>query len=441
MSSSSPSQNAPADSSPLRIGLAGLGTVGTGVVEILTTHKDKLRARTGRAIEITAIAVRDPSKPRDVVLDGVPFVATDALAHRTDVDLVVELIGGSEGPALDLARATLRAGKGFITANKALIAHHGTELATLTEAHQAPLAFEASVAGGIPILKALREGLAANGIQQVSGIMNGTCNYILTKMEATGADFDSVLKEAQELGYAEADPTFDVDGIDTAHKLAIVASLAFGTEVNFNAVEVEGIRHVTALDIEQASQLGYRIKLLGVARQVGDAIEQWVEPTMVPLSDPLSSVSDVYNAVVVEGDFVGKSVYEGRGAGAGPTASAVVADIMDVARAADAPAFGIAASALKPFKVAPADQQPCKFYLRLPVQDRVGVLADVSAILRDHKVSIASLIQRDRSSDQPVQVVLVTHKVVEQNVLAALKAVSALEDVVSPPHLIRIENN
>ena len=428
-------------SAPLKLGLAGLGTVGQGVSDLLAANGTLIAQRTGRALEIAAIAARDKAKPRTHTLPDVPWHADAvALAASDDVDVVVELIGGSNGVALDLVAAALKAGKHVVTANKALIAHHGLALAKLAEENGVQLAFDAAVAGGIPILKTVREGLAANRADRVYGILNGTCNYILTEMEATGAEFADVLAEAQALGYAEADPSFDVDGVDAAHKLAILASLAFGSEIDFGSVSIEGIRRIGALDIERAAELGYRIKLLGIARQVAEGVEQRVEPVMVPLSTPIAAVGDVYNAVVVDGDQVGRSVSEGRGAGAGPTASAVVADLIDIASGRTNHPFGVPVAALVPARAAPSAAHVGRYYVRLDVLDRQGVLADVSAILRDEAVSIESLIQRGRAPDEPVSVALVSHEVVETRMTAALDRIGRLEAVLEPPHMIRIEN-
>ncbi len=325
----------------LRIGIAGLGTVGAGVVRLLQENAGAVAAHAGRPIAVTAVSARDPSRDRGVALSGLRWVDDPvALATAPDVDVVVELIGGSEGPARALVQAALANGRPVVTANKALIAVHGAGLAA--EAGTTPLAFEAAVAGGIPVIKALREGLAANRISRVAGILNGTCNYILTAMHTHKQEFAAVLAEAQALGYAEADPSFDIDGIDAAHKLAILAAIAFGRPVAFDAVYVEGIRTISALDIAFAEELDYRIKLLGTARRHGDGIEARVHPCLVPRTAPLARVDGVFNAVVAEGDFVGRVMLEGRGAGAGPTASAVVADVIDIARGRFTPVWASA---------------------------------------------------------------------------------------------------
>jgi homoserine dehydrogenase len=359
-----------------------------------------------------------------------------ALATDPAVDVVVELIGGSEGPARALVEAALRAGKPVVTANKALLAVHGAAIAALAEANAAPLAFEAAVAGGIPAIKGLREGLAGNRIQRVSGILNGTCNYILTVMREQGREFADVLAEAQMLGYAEADPAFDIDGIDAAHKLAILAALAFGMPVDFAAVHVEGIRAVSALDIQLAEQLGYRIKLLGIAARTAGGISTRVHPCMVRIAAPIARVDGVYNAVVAEGDFAGRVVMEGRGAGPGPTASAVASDLIDLARGRFTPVWG---AALAPVPAEPMTRHVGAYYLRLMVLDRPGVIADVTAILRDNAISLDSMLQRGRKPGEAVPVVLVTHECQEANMRAAIDRIAALDAVLETPALIRIE--
>lgn len=430
-----------AEPGTLRVGIAGLGTVGGGTLRLLRGNADLVLARTGRRVAVTAVSARDPAKRRDgLELDGLRWHADPrALAEDPEVDLVCELIGGGEGAALDLTRAALRRGRPVVTANKAMLALHGAELAGLAEASGAALAFEAAVAGGIPIVKALREGLAANRALRVYGILNGTCNYILTQMRETGRDFAAVLAEAQALGYAEADPAFDVDGIDAAHKLSLLASLAFGGRPRFDAVHVEGIRHVGASDIAFARELGYRIKLLGVARMTPLGLEQRVHPCMVPEDAPIARVEGVLNGVVVEGDAVGTAVFEGRGAGAGPTASAVVADIVDVARGVTLPAFGVPASRLADHRIAPMAAHEGRYYIRLLVFDRPGVMAEISAVLRDREVSIESLIQRGRNPGQAVPIVLTSHETTEAAMRAALDRIGGLGCVAESPRMIRLE--
>lgn len=426
-------------SSPLKIAIAGLGTVGGGTVELLTEQADLLAGRAGRRLEIVAASALE--RPAGLALDGVQFY-TDAraLAREAEYDVLVELIGGASGVALDVVRAALERGKSVVTANKAMIAHHGVELARLAEQTGANIGFEASVGGGIPIIKSLREGLAGNHVTTVMGILNGTCNFILSTMQDTGRDFADVLAEAQALGYAEADPTFDIDGIDTAHKLAILASLAFAMPVSIDAVTCEGIRHVSALDIRYAQELGYRIKLLGVASITSEkAVECRVYPAMVPLSFPLAHVEGPFNAIVTEGDFVGRTVLEGRGAGARPTASAVVADLMDLATGRVGPTFGVPVDRLEPRPAASRGTGRSAWYIRLMVKDEPGVFADIAAALRDEKVSMEQIIQRGRAPNQTVPVVMTVHETDEAAMLRAVARINGLSSVAEPPRLIRIE--
>ena len=425
---------------PLNVALAGLGTVGGGVLSLLRQNADLVAARAGRPIAVTAGSARVRSRDRGVSLSGLRwFDDPVALASDPAVDVVVEVIGGSDGPARAVVEAAIAARKPVVTANKALLAVHGAELARLAEKAGVALAFEAAVAGGIPVIKALREGLAGNRISRVAGILNGTCNYILTVMRERGREFAEVLAEAQKLGYAEADPSFDVDGIDAAHKLAILAALAFGRPVAFDAVHVEGIRHVSALDIAFAGELGYRIKLLGLARQTEAGIETRVHPCMVPQASPLARVDGVFNAVVAEGDFVGRVMLEGRGAGAGPTASAVVADLIDVARGRITPVWGAQSGALSNAPSVPMLAHVGAYYLRLMVVDRPGVIADVTAALRDAGISLESMLQRGRSPGEAVPVVLVTHETREAAMRDALARIAALDAVLEDPAVIRIE--
>jgi len=423
---------------PLKIAIAGLGTVGTGVAQLLARNGDLIAARAGRRIELAAVLERDRKRERGVDLSKPKWLGSPGeLAAYPGIEVVVELIGGSGGVALDLVKAALASGKHVVTANKALLAHHGNELAGLAAKKNLALAFEAAVAGGIPILKALREGLAANKVGRVYGILNGTCNYILTQMRDSRRDFGEVLKEAQNLGYAEADPSFDIDGVDTAHKLAILSAVAFGGAVDFKNVFVEGIRHVSALDIEFAEELGYRIKLLGVARLTGEGLEQRVHPCMVRASAPIAHVEGVFNAVVVEGDFVGRVMLEGRGAGAEPTASAVVADLIDIAMGRAGPGLRIPAAKHKP---APMAKHKGAYYLRLMVLDKPGVIADIAAALRDQKVSMEQMIQRGRGKDgNAVPVVITTHETEESSMRRALDRIGNLKTVREEPRLIRVE--
>ena len=426
--------------SPLRIGIAVLGTVGAGVVKLLAEHGRLLALRGGRPLKVVAVSARSKAKKRDIDLTGLRWEKDPmALATAPDIDVVVELIGGSGGVARRLVQKALASGKHVVTANKALLALHGAELAAAAEKKQRILAFEAAVAGGIPIIKALREGLVGNRVKRLYGILNGTCNYILTTMRETGRDFDVVLAEAQAAGYAEADPTFDVDGIDAAHKLAVLTGAAFGTRVDFAGVHVEGIRRVTSMDIEFAQELGYRIKLLGLARETRHGIEQRVHPCMVSLDTPIAHIEGVFNAVVVEGDFVGTTMFQGRGAGQGPTASAVVADLVDVARGRHMPAFVVPADKLATKKASPMDRHVGAYYIRLMVQDRPGVIAAVSGALAKERISLESMLQRGRSESGEVPVVLTTHETEEAAMRRALARIARLGAVAEEPCVIRIE--
>ena len=426
---------------PFRIAIAGLGTVGAETARILLTDTAMLSARAGRAIALKAVSARDRGLERGVDLTGIDWV-DDAvsLAGRDDIDCVLELIGGSEGVAYDLVLSALKSGKSVVTANKALIAHHGTEIAKACETSDVGLGFEAAVAGGIPIIKSLREGLAGNHIKRVYGILNGTCNYIMSVMRETGHLFDDVLADAQRLGYAEADPSFDVDGVDAAHKLAILSAIAFGHHVDFQNVHVEGVRHVSPLDISFAEELGYRIKLLGIAEKTNAGVQQRVHPCMVKAETPIGQVEGVFNAVVTEGSAVGTTLSYGRGAGAGPTASAVIADVMDLAAGRRVPVFGLDSSRLSPGRTAPISALTRCYYLRLMVIDRPGVLADVTAVFRDHGVSIEAMIQRARNPEEAVPLVLTTHEAAETAIKASFEELARLDSVLEQPRQIRIED-
>ncbi len=424
---------------PLRIALAGLGTVGAGVVKLLDANRTLIERRAGRPIEIVAVSARDRSRDRGVDLSRFAWVDdTTALFERDDVDAVVELIGGSDGPALTLARGTLNAGKALVTANKAMIAHHGLELARTAETAKAALKFEAAVAGGIPVIKGLREGAAANEIARVYGILNGTCNFILTAMEEQGRDFADVLAEAQALGYAEADPSFDIDGVDAAHKLSILASLAFGTRVDFAGLAIDGIRHVIAADITEAKALGFRVRLVGLAEATDKGLFQRVHPCLVPLSHPMAHVTGSLNAVVAEGNFVGRLVFEGRGAGEGPTASAVVADLIDIARGEYGPAFAMPVDSLAEAGKAEPGERVGRVYLRFAVADRPGVLAEITAAMRDAGVSIESLIQRGTTADGDVLLVMVTHDAPQAAIADALGRLEGSQSIIGRPMLMHI---
>ena len=437
-------------SEPLRIALAGLGTVGGGVIRLIETNAEIIARRAGRPIVITAVSARNRGKDRGVDLSGYHWEDDMViLGERPDVDVVVELVGGADGPALALARTTFEAGKALVTANKAMIAHHGIELATRAEAAKAALKFEAAVAGGIPVIKGLKEGAAANAIQRVYGILNGTCNYILSTMEDTGRDFADVLAEAQAKGYAEADPTFDIDGIDAAHKLSILASVAFGTAIDFQSVIATGIRRVLAADIAQADALGYYIRLIGMAETDVDAdgnrrLFQRVHPHLVHRDHPLAHVDGATNAVVVEGNFAGPLLFQGAGAGDGPTASAVVADLIDIARGDIGAPFSIPVAELDAATPAASGHRSGRAYLRFTVADRPGVLAEITAAMRDAGVSIESMIQKGRgvAGDAPgagqVLVAMVTHEGPESGIAEALRLLDGSPSLAEAPLVMHI---
>jgi len=426
----------------IRIAIAGLGTVGASTFRILQEEAEMLAARSGATYEIVAVSAKDKNRDRGIDLSGVRWV-TDAraLAHDPEVDLIIELIGGSEGVAKELCEAALKAGKHVVTANKALIAEHGQALAELAEAQDVCLMFEAAVTAAIPVVKAFREGLSANRIHRIAGIMNGTCNYMLTEMEETGEDFDTILKRAQEMGFAEADPSFDVDGIDTAHKLAILASLAFGTTLDFSAVHIEGIRSITPEDIAYARMMGYRIKLLGIATPTDAGIEQRVHPCMVALDQPMANIPAEYNAIETEGSACGKMFFEGAGAGGDATASAVIADVVDILRGLRVPILGMASGALQPLQAAPMQAHRGSYYIRVRVEDAPGVLAKISTVFYEQGISVKSFVQQgEQEGKEDVQLVIITHETREDAMQSALKAVGNLPVTKEPPHMIRIES-
>ncbi len=425
---------------PLRIAIAGLGTVGAGTVKVLREHADLLAGRCGRPLEVVAVSARDRDRDRGVDLSGYAWYDDAAtMAAEAPCDVVVELIGGEGGMAHAVCETALRRGRHVVTANKALLAHHGPALARTAGETGAALAYEAAVAGGIPAVKGVREGLAGNRIDAVTGILNGTCNFILTKMRNEGRDFDDVLKEAQDLGYAEADPGVDVDGTDAAHKAALLAAVAYGTPVDFDAIPVEGIRRISSLDIHYAEELGYRIKLLGLARRAGDGLEVRVSPYMVPLSAPLAHIEDVTNAVAVEGDAIGRAVFEGPGAGQGPTASAVVADLVDIARGNMPPVFGTGLDTMQPQRILTADERRGPAYVRLMVVDRAGVFAEIAAALRDEGVSMEAVLQHGRNPGETVPVVLTLHETDQAALRRVLDRINSLDAVVEPPMMLPIE--
>jgi homoserine dehydrogenase len=436
---------------PLRIGVAGLGIVGAGVLKLLSENGAALTQRCGRPIEVRAVSARDRTKDRGVSLDGLEWFSDPVnLAESGLIDVFVELIGGDSGPAKDAVEAALARGKHVVTANKALLAAHGTALARLAEQKGAALNFEAAVAGGIPIVKTMRESLAGNQVSRVVGILNGTCNYILTRMQNEGQPFEAVLADAQRAGYAEADPTFDIEGHDTAHKLAILTSLAFGTEVSFDTIYLEGIRSIAPADIEAADELGYKIKLVGVALETESGIEQRVHPTMLPKNSAMAQVDGVLNCVAVSGDYVGNIMLVGPGAGTGPTASSVVSDLADIARGTHVPAFGAPADALKPHIRAQMRAHEGGYYIRLSVYDRPGAFAAIAARMASEGISLESIVQkhgaalppgsgRPSKAGEPTPVVIITHETTEAAIRQALEAIEADGHVGEKPQMIRIE--
>lgn len=436
---------------PLKLGVAGLGTVGAGLLQLLQLHGARLAQSARRPIEVVGVSARARNKPRGVSLDGVEwFDDAVSLAGHTSIDVFVELIGGEEGVARRAVEAALAAGKHVVTANKALLAQHGSELARLAEANAVALNFEAAVAGGIPIIKTLREALAANQVRRVYGILNGTCNYILTQMQEEHRAFADVVREAQAMGYAESDPTFDIGGFDTAHKLALLTSIAFGTMVALDEIDVEGIESIQQADIEAADDLGYRIKLLGVALMTDSGIEQRVHPAMVPKHSAIAEVSGVTNCVAVDGDFAGTVLLAGAGAGARATASAVASDILDIACNALRPPFGMPAGLLKPYKRAGLGQHQGAYYVRLSVYDRPGAMAKIAGRMGERHVSLESIVQRrprgarpgiDARPEpgKPTSVILITHETTEAAIRGALEAIDSDGQVSEKPQMIRIE--
>jgi homoserine dehydrogenase len=423
---------------PLRIGIAGLGTVGTGIVRIVQSHGDLIAARSGRPVEIAAVSARSRDKDRGVPLDAYAWEDDPvALARRTDIDVFVEVMGGSDGPAKESTEAAIASGKDIVTANKALLALHGHDLALAAEAQGRLIRFEAAVAGGIPVIKALTEGLAGNEITRVMGVMNGTCNYILTRMESAGLPYDTVFKEARALGYLEADPNLDVGGIDAGHKLSLLAAIAFGTRVDFANVELEGIGSITNEDIPQAADMGYRIKLLGVAQMTGRGLEQRMSPCLVPATSPLGQLQGGTNMVVLEGDSVGQIVLRGAGAGSGPTASAVMSDVIDIARGYRLATFGQPASTLRAARAAKA-AVAAPYYLRMQLVDKPGALAKVARVLGDSGISIDRMRQYGHE-DATAPVLIVTHKTTRAALDEALAGFEETGVVASTPVAIRIE--
>jgi homoserine dehydrogenase len=436
---------------PLRVGIAGLGTVGAEVVRVIESQAGALSARCGRSLRVVAVTARSKAKKRGLDLGGIAW-AKDALALAADpgVDCLVELIGGAGDPALSAIETALKSGKSVVTANKALIAKHGLRLAKLAETHGGALNFEAAVGAAIPIIKTLREGLAGTGVNRVYGILNGTCNYILTRMEQEGLSFADCLKDAQRQGYAEADPSFDVDGHDTAQKLAILASLAFGTKVAQSAVYVEGISSIAPEDLRAASELGYRVKLLGVAVRTAKGIEQRVHPTMVRKSSSIAQVMGVTNAVTIDGEGIPPITLVGPGAGGAATASAVVADIADVARGVRVNPFGRPVDRLRGTEKAPMERHEGGYYIRLMARDLPGTAATIATRLAEQKISIESIVQRHANGvdaaqsagkSSQVPVLLITYATHEDAVYRALKAVQGDKVISGRPQVIRIEKN
>jgi len=432
---------------PLRVGLLGLGTVGRGTFNVLGRNQDVIRRRAGRGIEIAQIGVRDVARARAQIGSAIPLTQDlRAVVANPDIDIVVELIGGIE-PARELVLAAIANDKHVVTANKALLALHGNEIFDAARRMGVMVAFEAAVGGGIPIIKALREGLTGNRIEWIAGIINGTSNFILSRMRDTGASFEDALRQAQHLGYAEADPSFDINGTDAAHKISILAAIAFGVPIRFDAAHVEGIASLAAADIRYAEQLGYRIKLLGITRLTGAGVELRVHPTLVPMQRLLANVEGAMNAVLVKGDAVGTTLYYGPGAGAEPTASAVVADLVDVTRMHTAdpddrvPHLAFQADALVHLPwLSIEDTQTC-YYFRMRVADRPGVLADIARILADFRISIDALFQRaPAEGEHQADVILLTHKALERDVNTALRRIESLDSVLAPVIRIRQES-
>jgi homoserine dehydrogenase len=433
-------------SEALRVGIAGLGTVGASVVGVLAGKARELTRQCGREIVVSAVSARDRSRDRGVDLSGaVWFDDPVELARSGDIDVFVELIGGAEGAARACVEAALSAGRHVVTANKALLARHGLALAAIAEKNGVLLNYEAAVAGGIPVIKTMREALAGNTVSRVFGILNGTCNYILTRMEAEGLSFEECLKDAQRLGYAEADPTFDIEGYDTAHKLAILTSLAFGSRIAPDDIYLEGISNITQADIRAASELGYRIKLLGVAQRTEGGIEQRVHPTMVPTASVIAQVNGVTNAVAIETDIVGELLLSGPGAGGSATASAVVGDIADIAKSRPGfqhgPVFGRPVDELAPYERAPMRTHEGGYFIRLTVHDRLGVFAAIAGRMAENRISLESIVQHADGTNGTSEktVILVTHETTEAAVRKAVDGITEDGHLTTKPQVIRIE--
>jgi homoserine dehydrogenase len=435
---------------PIKVGLLGIGTVGSGTFNVLKRNQEEIKRRAGRGIEIAMVADLNVERARELT-GGACEVVNDAnlIINNPDIEIVIELIGGY-GIAKDLVLKAIKAGKHVVTANKALLATHGTEIFKAAQDKGVMVAFEAAVAGGIPIIKALREGLTANSIQWVAGIINGTTNFILSEMRDKGLDFDTVLKEAQRLGYAEADPTFDIEGVDAAHKATILASIAFGVPVQFDKAHVEGITKLQAVDIKYAEQLGYRIKLLGITKRTQvngkTGIELRVHPTLIPAKRLIANVEGAMNAVLVQGDAVGATLYYGKGAGSEPTASAVIADLVDITRLATAdpghrvPHLAFQPDAMSDTPILPMAEITTSYYLRMNVSDQPGVLADVTRILADHHISIDAMLQKEPGEGETrTDIIMLTHQTQEKNVQAAIAKIEGLPTVMGTITKIRLE--
>lgn len=431
---------------PIKVGLLGIGTVGGGTFNVLRRNQEEIRRRAGRAIEVVMVADLDTERAKQIT-GGSVEVVSDARRVVSDpsIDIVIELIGG-DGIARELVMTAIANGKHVVTANKALLAKHGTEIFRAAEEKGVMVAFEAAVAGGIPIIKALREGLTANRIQWIAGIINGTTNFILSEMRDKGLDFDVVLKQAQALGYAEADPTFDIEGIDAAHKATIMSAIAFGVPVQFDKAYVEGITKLSATDIRYAEQLGYRIKLLGIARRVASGIELRVHPTLIPATRLIANVEGAMNAVVVNGDAVGATLYYGKGAGSEPTASAVIADLVDITRLATAdpehrvPYLAFQSNEMADTPILPMSEVTTSYYLRMRVADKPGVLADVTRILADASISIDAMLQKEAGEGETqTDLIILTHETKEKHADAAIAAIEALSTVAGKVSRIRLE--
>ncbi|SDO57392.1 homoserine dehydrogenase [Ralstonia sp. 25mfcol4.1] len=431
---------------PIKVGLLGIGTVGSGTFNVLKRNQEEIRRRAGRGIEIAVVADLNTERARELT-GGTVDVVSDAndVVTRPDIDIVVELIGGY-GIARELVLKAIENGKHVVTANKALLAVHGNEIFEAARKKGVIVAFEAAVAGGIPIIKALREGLTANRIQWIAGIINGTTNFILSEMRDKGLDFDTVLKEAQQLGYAEADPTFDIEGIDAAHKVTLMSAIAFGMPVQFDRAHVEGITRLAAIDIKYAEELGYRIKLLGITRRREEGVELRVHPTLVPASRLIANVEGAMNAVLVQGDAVGATLYYGKGAGAEPTASAVIADLVDVTRLHTAdpnhrvPHLAFQPDELSSVPVLPIDEVTSSYYLRMRVADQTGVLAEITRILAEAGISIDAMLQKESREGEPqTDIIILTHLTREKHVNAAIRSIEGLQTVLSPVTRLRME--